>query len=447
MLRRSATTRAVRTAMAVLAGAFTMAAAAPAAGAATISGVAFKDLDRDGAWQTSEPVLPAQEIHLFAATGPFLARAVTDAFGRYAFADLADGEYRVAYDAPTWWTLRDNWVPTTTASLRPTQSVTLSGAASADFGWRAIVRSTDPLAPISTYTGPSGLRVSSYDDVVSARTLHDALATARIGAEAPYTEVRFDLYGGSMTTSSASRANGGPYDSYSAVSYVGYTSWLDSGDRTLTHEYGHAWSLYYAYIVQQDPTLGSYLRARGLEGDARVNTSYTWSSREMIAEDYRQLFGSANARGGAQINGSIPPAADVPGLAGFLADTFTTAPPAPAPAPEPTPQPTPEPTPEPTPAPQLTALTMNPDPVRTTGAVSVSSATATSVTVRIYTTRGALVRSLLSDAAKPAGTIDLLWDRKDAAGRRVGKGTYRLQVDAVDAAGRAATSTTTFAVA
>ena len=117
--------------------------------AATLTGVAFKDLDRDGAWQPSEPVLADQEIHLFAATGPYLARAVTDAFGRYAFSDLADGDYRVAYDAPSWWALRQDWVPTTTASLEPARSVSLSGTASADFGWRPIVRSTDPNAPIS----------------------------------------------------------------------------------------------------------------------------------------------------------------------------------------------------------------------------------------------------------------------------------------------------------
>ena len=70
----------------------------------------------------------------------------------------------------------------------------MSATTTADFGWRPIVRSTDAAAPISTYTGPSGLRVSSYDDVVGAREIHDTLvAGARIGAEAPYTQIRFDL--------------------------------------------------------------------------------------------------------------------------------------------------------------------------------------------------------------------------------------------------------------
>ena len=35
----------------------------------------------------------------------------------------------------------------------------------------------------------------------------------------------------------------------------------------MSHEYGHAWSLYYDTIVQQEGTLASYLKARGLDGD------------------------------------------------------------------------------------------------------------------------------------------------------------------------------------
>ena len=86
-----------------------------------------------------------------------------------------------------------------------------------------------------------------------------------------------------------------------------------SGDRTLFHEYGHAWSLYNAYLVQQDPALTAYLRARGLLGDPRLGTSYAWDPRELIAEDYRQLFGSPNAQLGGQINRDVPLAKESPG--------------------------------------------------------------------------------------------------------------------------------------
>jgi hypothetical protein len=210
-------------------------------------------------------------------------------------------------------------------------------------------------------------------------------------------------------------------------------------------------------MVQQDPTLAAYLKARGLEGDTRVGSSYSWSSRELIAEDYRQLFGSPNARSGGQINTAIPPAADVPGLADFLANTFMTAPPAteptptptpePSPTPTPTPSPTPTPTPEPGPPPRVTALAMNPDPVRTAASVAFSISVPASATVRILNSKGTLLRTLLAAAPESAGTVSVAWDRKDSAGRRVGKGTYRLAVEVVDSSGQRASATTSFAVA
>ena len=451
---RSALSRALTTAIVALAP---LLGGAAAASAATLSGVAFKELDRAGTWPASEPRLAGQEIQLFAGSGPFLKGAVADAFGRYEFSSLAVGDYRVAYSAPSWWALRRDWVPTTTASLRPSRAVELGETVvSADFGWRPIVRSTDVGAPISSYTGPSGLRVSSYDDVITARTVHDAIASALIGGEAPRTEVRFDFTEGSLTTTSAAKIDG-RYSGYSAVSYVAYVPWLDSGDDTLTHEYGHAWSLYNAYVVQQDPSLSAYLRARGLDGDSRVGSSYAWSARELIADDYRQLFGSANARSASPLNTAILPAGQVPGLADFLANSFTTPPaapapdPQPAPTPEPTPTPTPEPTPVPTPEPvpslRVTAAAMNPDPVKTTGSAVFSLSASASASVRIVTAKGVLVRTLLAETSKPAGTVSVAWDRKDSAGRRVGKGSYRLEVDVVDSTGQRATAGAGFLVA
>jgi hypothetical protein len=46
----------------------------------------------------------------------------------------------------------------------------------------------------------------------------------------------------------------------------------------------------------------------------------------MIAEDYRELFGSASATGGGQMNPDVPLAEDVPGLRDFLASTYMHAP-------------------------------------------------------------------------------------------------------------------------
>jgi flagellar hook assembly protein FlgD len=89
---------------------------------------------------------------------------------------------------------------------------------------------------------------------------------------------------------------------------------------------------------------------------------------------------------------------------------------------------------------------MNPDPVKVTGTAAFSLSAPASVTVRILTGKGALVRTLLSGVATAAGSGSVTWDRKDASGRRVGKGTYSVRVDAVDASGQLASASAPFAV-
>ena len=174
--------------------------------------------------------------------------------------------------------------------------------------------------------------------------------------------------------------------------------------------------------------------ARARRRRARRTPPTSGRPREMIAEDYRQLFGSANARSGGQINTQIPLASDVPGLRDYLADAFTTRPrrrrrpDADTRSRHPSRRPSrrPSPTPEPTPAPRADGARDEPEPGEDDGRrVRSRSSAPASATVRIFTAKGALVRSLLADAAKPAGAVSLVWDRKDAAGRRVGKGTYR----------------------
>lgn len=295
---------------------------APVLAPGTIGGFAFEDPNRDGVYQTDEQPLGGEHLFLYSATGTYLRNTYSDAYGWYAFTGLADGSYRVEFDPASWWGLRDDWVPDTTGSTSPGIDVVLSGAHRSDFGWRPIRRSTQAGAPISAYVGPSGVRVESYDDVVPARDIYDRLLQgALVGPEAKDVTIRFDLTKTGTTSTMAVQTNG-VYTDYSATSNVTYVSWLD-GDGELFHEYGHAWSLYYAHLVQQDPSLTAYVKARGLQGDARLGTSYAWEPREMIAEDYRQLFGTASARAVAQMNREIPPAKDVPGLAAFLSTTFT----------------------------------------------------------------------------------------------------------------------------
>src|SRR5262249_49786154 len=156
-------------------------------------------------------------MYLFDASGACVAQATTDASGRYAFGGLADGGYRVAMASPSWWSLREDWVPTTTGSLQPSQAVQVSGGpAESDMGWRPVARSTS--APLTAFAGPDGLRTESYDDVEDARTLYDALERGKVGAEAGSVVVRFDDGGtGGNTVTSVQQGSDGRYTGYAAV--------------------------------------------------------------------------------------------------------------------------------------------------------------------------------------------------------------------------------------
>lgn len=292
----------------------------------TIAGSAFKDLNRDGVKQSGEQPLANQTIYLFTLSPYANAGAMTtDANGNYSFTGLTSGGYRVAYQMSSWQALWMDWTPTTTGSARPTADLQLNGEATVNFGWRPITRSTDPASPITTFTGPNGLRAESFNDVVPARDIYDAVMRGLVGPEAQYTTVRFDL---SQTSSTSSGIAGEPgtFRNFNAISYNDWITWVRYGDYGIAHEHGHVWSTYHETIVQQDGDYSGYLNARDLTGDSRVGSSYTWDVAEMIAEDYRLLFGSEEARQRPHMNSAIPAPRDVPGLENYLRGTFTTAP-------------------------------------------------------------------------------------------------------------------------
>jgi hypothetical protein len=296
--------------------------AAQAAGTASISGVAFKDTNRNAMHDAGESVLTGDVIYVSDAFGAPVTRAAVDASGAYRITGLTPGTYRVRYGTVDWWDLWQDWAPSTLPTEVPEARVDLSDTAVVDFGWRPIVRSTTQGSPISSYVGPNGLRVESYDDVVPAKRVYDAvMETSLHGGETAYTTIRFDLEPSNLCTASVvSDATG--YHDFQANCYVAYLSWLNAGDNGLHHEYGHAWSLYQTYMMQQDDALTGYLEARGVLGDPRLYSSSSWNPREMVAEDYRQLFGTANAASGAQDNQDVPRAASVAGLREYLSGPF-----------------------------------------------------------------------------------------------------------------------------
>jgi hypothetical protein len=402
---------------------------AHASGTVTVRGTAFEDTNRNGAFDAGETLLSGHNLWLTSTTGAVLA-TTTDSTGSYAFSGVAPGLYRLDYENSSYRSLQDDWVPTTTGSLKPSVQLDLTSDSTVDFGWRRITRSTDVSQPLNVYTGPSGLRVESFDDVVSAKTLHDAIAVAYLTGEAPRTTIRFDYGGTSVTSSGSGKDAQGVYTNYSAVSYVTYASWRDMGPVTLTHEYGHAWSLYHAYISQQDPSLTGYLKARGLVGDPRLGSAMAWDPAEMIAEDYRQLFGSAEAAAAAQMNRDIPRADQVAGLRDYLYGTFT--------QPVATPSSTPSPSTATLIVDKLTATTSKRG---TTVGFRLSDKAL--VSVRITDPQGTLIRTVQSNVSTAAGSSSVLWDGKDAAGRRLKSTGLMATVAASTSDGRSVSATLT----
>lgn len=299
-----------------------------AAGTDVISGAMFQDANRNGVQDPGEAPFANVGLTLSDSGGNLVGTTATDSTGHYQFGGLADGTYTVEVASSTWASLRDSWVPTGFGApapgyLRFRVTVALTGAATANLPLRSIVRSTSMSAPLSTVTTPGGTVIDSYDDVVTAPQLASVLASAGLqGKEQPLTTIYFDYRGAPNDTTTTVSGSAGAYTGYSAAVWVQYDMWTTAFDELFFHEYGHAWSLYYAYIVQGG-SLSGYLQARGLTGNPNLGTSHMWEPVEMIAEDFRQLFGSANAASYPQENYQVPPAAQVAGLKSWLQSTFT----------------------------------------------------------------------------------------------------------------------------
>ena len=89
----------------------------------------------------------------------------------------------------------------------------------------------------------------------------------------------------------------------------------------VAHEYGHVWSNYFKWIYWRG-SWNAYLQARGLLNDPRLNSTMCWTPEELIAEDYRELFGRSSI---PRCDGFLgaPSAWSIIGLRDWLALTFT----------------------------------------------------------------------------------------------------------------------------
>ena len=133
-----------------------------------------------------------------------------------------------------------------------------------------------------------------------------------------------DVYASATTAGASCCTSSGGYYNFTT------TIWLDGRstsnfssrpDYVLGHEFGHAWTLYHLYM-DQSADWAAYLTFRGIANDPRVESTYAWSKREMIADDYRMIMGSSLAKVGGYINPDVPPPGSIPGFATWFRNTW-----------------------------------------------------------------------------------------------------------------------------
>ena len=133
-----------------------------------------------------------------------------------------------------------------------------------------------------------------------------------------------DTYSSQAVTSVQQSSTG--YSDFTATIYLkgAGSSFSSTPDSVLTHEFGHVWAEYHRYFAKSGDW-SSYLQARGLAGETRLDSSYMWDRGEIIADDYRLLFGSAKVvdQNPWHKNYEIADPRNVSGLRDFLANEWT----------------------------------------------------------------------------------------------------------------------------
>lgn len=237
------------------------------------------------------------------------------------------GPYSPALGTDTWtYSLDTTGYPDGghTIAARATDT---SGNASSTSETLNVRNSTSPTVSEQMVT-PEGATIQIYSDVTgwTAQQVYEllkpnALELTRIG---PTLTIRLQTRYASSTLAGASET-GGVYSGFRATMNLQAkpgTVFTDRPDYILAHEYGHAWTLYHLYLSQQNDWT-KYLAARGIANDPRVDSTYNWSKLEMIADDYRMLFGTSAAISESfYLNPDVPDPRTVPGLRDFFLNVW-----------------------------------------------------------------------------------------------------------------------------
>lgn len=172
-----------------------------------------------------------------------------------------------------------------------------------------------------SYEGDMGIEIKSYTPHWTGEKLEDIyneLFKNTYGEEIEYLST-INLYAGNP---SGGQEEGLYHGSYTKNSFLNRTKYKMSKNRyidlfnmdqkesveeiakTLSHEYGHHFTLYYL-IKGENKTFDGwretkYAKIRGLADDNRVKNDYSnghqWNITEIAAEDYVQIYGSPTAK-------------------------------------------------------------------------------------------------------------------------------------------------------
>lgn len=240
-------------------------------------------------------------------------------------ATSVDGGPWTAASGSTAWSW--SWNTTTlangthTVAVRATDSAGNATVASRSF---TVSNTTTGPTVVDSLTTPEGAKILVYSDTSgwTAQQVYDLLKpnAYELATIGPSLTVKVQATTSSQTSTSVG-ATGGVYTSFRATLYLQAKSgstFTSRPDQIVAHEYGHVWTMYHLYMTRQGDW-SPWLSARGLLGDARLDSSYNWSKNEMIADDYRMLFGTPAAVSEAgYINSEATDPRLVPGLKDFF---------------------------------------------------------------------------------------------------------------------------------
>lgn len=186
-----------------------------------------------------------------------------------------------------------------------------------------------PSGVIDQLITPEGATIQIYSGVTNwtAQQVYDLLKpnAYQLSVLGPTLTIKVQNQYASQTTSGASSVGDPPvYSNFSATIYLkaSNSSFAVAPDAVIAHEYGSAWTQYYLWIGHAGDW-NPYLAERNLLGNSLLDSNLNWSRTELIADDYRMLFGTQKAQDElSYINPYIPDPRTVTGLKDWFLNSW-----------------------------------------------------------------------------------------------------------------------------